>query len=413
MTENITKEKHLIILSTSYWDSPLKFRRHQWALLASRDGYKVTYVNPTFTIASFVQDKDAKHIFWNYFRKPVRVNENLQVITMPPLFPFQRKLLWVDKINRKISGWILDQKLREIRSKENVTIIVYEPNDLYRSLKIPHAVLVYECVDEHSEYPFNSRVKDKVIAIEQKLLKEADLVSVTSLFLLEKKRRFNPNHVYTPNGVNFPLFNSALKKETAIPADIEGIDGSIILYVGAIMEWFDYELVLKIAENKAWSVVLIGPQTINHHLFKDVANIHCLGVKKQHELPGYLKKADVCIIPFLINDLVKGVNPLKLYEYLAAGRPVVSTALPDVIPFKQENYVHIGRSHQEFIAHLDHLIKGKDAPDIVQARTGLAREYSWENIYRKLFDQIALFHNKRSRVGDTLASGTTRQRKRH
>jgi glycosyltransferase involved in cell wall biosynthesis len=393
------RKKNVVILSTSYWNSPLKFRRHQWATLAAENGLNVYYVNPTFTIASFVQDTDSRTIFWDFFKKPLRVNEHLLVLTMPPLLPFQRKYLWIDRINRKISRWLLQRRLKHFHADDDTTIIVYEPNDLYRILTLPNALLVYECVDEHSAYPFNEKVKETIIATEQKLLQKADILSVTSLFLLEKKKAFNKNYLYVPNGVNFQLFNSALKPETEVAPDIKPVSNPVVLYVGAIMEWFDYDLVLKLAENENLNIVLIGPQTINQHLFKNKPNIHMLGVKKQSDLPKYLKKVDVCIIPFLINDLVKGVNPLKLYEYLAAGKPVVSTALPDVIPFAKTNFVHIGYSHKEFIDQVDYLLKNAGQEQIVYERTQVAREYSWENLYRKLFGKIEADHAKRTDVG--------------
>jgi glycosyltransferase involved in cell wall biosynthesis len=399
MTKHQGNDKYVVILSTSYWDAPLKFRRHQWALLASENGYKTIFVNPTFTIASFVQDKDAKHIFWDYFRKPLQPNKNLVVLTMPPLLPLQRKFLWIDKLNRKICKLILKRKLKSVKSGKDVTILVYEPNDIYRLINIPNSILVYECVDEHSEYPYNRNVKEKVIAVEKQLLRKADLVSVTSLFLLEKKKVFNANNIYAPNGVNFELFYSAVKADTPVAKDIDVIKEPIILYVGAIMEWFDYELLLSISDNKNWNVVLIGPQTMNSHLFKGRSNIHSLGVRRQSELPKYLKKAAVCIIPFLINDLVKGVNPLKLYEYLAAGKPVVSTALPDVIPFEKRNFVHIGNSREEFIAQLDYLINVKDNEDMIQSRAMLAKEYSWKDIYQKLFHRIETIRIQKTSSG--------------
>jgi glycosyltransferase involved in cell wall biosynthesis len=387
----IKGNKNVALLSTSYWHAPLKFRRHQWASIASRNGYNVTYVNPTFTLLSFIQDSDAREIFWDFFKKPLRVNEFLTVVTMPPLLPFQRKFLWIDKLNRRITGWLLRKKLRVPLS----TLIVYEPTDLYRISSFPESLLVYECVDEHSEYPVHSKIKQEMIEMEKQLIAKAHLLSVSSSFLLQKKKSLNESNIFIPNGVNFDLFHSATSPETKIREDISAIPGPIVLYVGAIMEWFDYELLLKLADRRNCSIVLIGPQTVNLNLFKPVDNIYPLGVKKQSDLPHYLKKADVCIIPFLVNDLVKGVNPLKLYEYMAAGKPVVSTALPDVIPFNQQNHVHIGYSHDEFIQHVHYLIENRNNMEYQKSRADIARQYSWENLFRKLFDKLRQFVVKR------------------
>jgi glycosyltransferase involved in cell wall biosynthesis len=392
MTSSETTRRKLIILSTSYWNSPLKFRRHQFATIASQNDFDVYYVNPTFSIFSFFQDEDCRKIFFDFFKRPYKVNEHLQVISMPPLLPFQRKLHSINVLNRIISGKILNFFIKKHIGQSPFVFMVYEPTDYFRLVKNKNSIIVYECVDEHSEYPFNLKIKDKLIEIEKKLIYKSDLLSVSSNYLLEKKKEFHANFVLTPNGVDFNLFNAALDEKTSIPDDIIKIKSPVILYVGAIMEWFDYELVIKIATgNKNWNIVLIGPQTVNPNLFKAHSNIHVLGVKQQSSLPDYLKKSTVCIIPFLVNGLVKGVNPLKLYEYMAAGKPVVSTALPDVERFERKNIVHIGRTHDEFISHLDHLINHSNE-ELIKQRTDIAKEFSWENIYKKLFDRIKLLY---------------------
>ena len=388
--------KRLIMLSTSYWDAPLKFRRHKFAEIASRNDFDVFYVNPTFTLLSYFQDVDCRKIFFDFFKGAKHVTDHLKVITMPPLLPFQKKSHTINIINRVIVKILLKIVLRKQMKDPSFVLMVYEPTDYYRLIKKDRTVVVYECVDDHSEYPFNEKIKDKIIEVEKKLIDQSDLLSVTSRYLLAKKKHLHANHILTPNGVDFNLFHSAMDAGTAMPADIAAIKSPVILYVGAVMEWFDYDLLIKIAaHNKDWNIVLIGPQTINHDLFKPHSNIHVLGVKHQSKLPGYLKKSTVCIIPFLVNDLVKGVNPLKLYEYLAAGKPIVSTALPDVLPFEKTHVVHIGKTHQEFIEHLNNLLKNADGIGVMNERADLAKAYSWENIYDDLYSRIKVSMDKK------------------
>lgn len=345
------------------------------------------YFNPVFTLLSFILEKGCRKCYFDFFKGGKKVNDNLKVISFPPLLPFPNKIFFIRIVNSIICKNIIRYLCARHFGKNRVIQMVYLPEDYHKLVK-ERAFVVYECVDDHSEYPWNLKCKPKIIALENKLIRKADLLSVSSPYLLEKKKKDNPNHILTPNGVNFELFNSATSSNTAIPPEIASLNHPVILYTGAIMEWFDYELLKRIAEHdKSWNIVLIGPQHNSDPSLKSYRNIHALGVKKQSELPGYLKHVDVGIIPFLINDLIKGVNPLKLYEYLAAGKPVVSTALPDVVPFEKQNIVHIGRSHQEFIAHVDYLLNKNDEA-IVRERVAIAKQFSWESIYSRLFTAI-------------------------
>ena len=389
MERDTDNPKTLLILSPNYWHGKLKFRRHQFAELAAEDGYRVIFINPTFTILSWLAEPECRPCFFSCFKfKGERINEHLTVHTMPPLFPFQARARWVKLLNAKIAGWFIRRLCRRRRGQSEVWQIVYLPEDFYR-LVDDRAALLYECVDEYSEYPWNLRWKQSIEVLEAKLMQTADLVSFTSQYLLEKKRAGTRQSCFAPNGVNFELFNSALSDETPVAEDIRDLPDPIVLYVGAIMDWFDLNLLRKLATAHAdWQFVLVGPLKLGHTDVIELPNIHYLGVKQQTDLPGLLKRSSVGIIPFIVNDLIKGVNPLKLYEYLAAGKPVVSTELPDVIPFEQEMVVHIGRDHAQFLEHLEYLIDHRTDDSLIAQRVDVARQRSWPVIYRQLFDAL-------------------------
>jgi len=142
--------KTLIMLSSNYWHGKLKFRRHQFAELAAEDGYRVIFINPTFTILSWLAEPECRPCFFSCFKfKGERISEHLTVHTMPPLFPFQGKVRWVRLLNAKITGWLIRRLCRRHRGQSEVRQIVYLPEDYYR-LVDDRAALLYECVDEHS-----------------------------------------------------------------------------------------------------------------------------------------------------------------------------------------------------------------------------------------------------------------------
>lgn len=368
--------KRIILLSTSYWDSPLKFRRHKLAEIASKRDIQTIYVNPIFTILSFIQDEDCRKCFWDFFKPPKKVNDNLRIITMPPLLPFQKKYLWIRKINFAISSFIL--KIY-IRPQIDDQFICYSPEDVYRTPK--NTKPVYEIVDEHKEYPWNLKYKNEIEEMELSLIKKCKWISTTSKHLYGIKKRYTENIILTPNGVDYNLFSQP-KGEISE----KDLPENYILYTGALMEWFDYDLVNSIAdENKNWTIVLIGPKNSAYSL--DKPNIIHLGTKKQTDLPKYISKAKVCIIPFLTNDLIKGVNPLKLYEYLAAGRPVVSTMLPDVAALAEQDCIHVAQDKESFIREIKYFMT-KNPDESIDRRREIAYGFSWDNIYKNFLEKL-------------------------
>ncbi len=382
------KHKNLVILSTSYWNSKLKFRRHHFASLASVDRHKVLYVNPTFTILSFFEDDDARACYWDFLKGVKELSATLAIYTLPPLFPFQRRFPIVDLVNRKIAMVLVERAIRKYFGAELVVEIVYVPEDFFRIQPSSNTTLVYDCVDDHAEYPWNAKRKRQVRRTEERLFRTVDLVTVSSISLLARAKQFNPNVASVPNGVNVEVFSKALDVEHGdLPIELRGLSGPIILYVGAIAEWFDEELMVDLCRsNKGWNIVLIGPRSVPLDTLRTCENLMLIAPRPQELLPSYLRAADVCIIPFLVNDLTKAVNPLKVYEYLAAGKPVVSTALPDVMNLKADKVVHVALDHPEFISQIEYCIEHKR--DNVDKRIGLASKFSWESIYRSFMEAI-------------------------
>ena len=200
--------------------------------------------------------------------------------------------------------------------------------------------IIYDCMDEHSGFKENSgRMKE----LERETLLKSCGVIVSSK-LLEKKVRNNRinNILMLKNAGDFYHFNNINKRKFKVPEDISGIKKPIIGYYGAISDWLDLNILEKIAGNYSYcSIVLIG-RVGNSSLYKltrKYKNIYLLGEKPYSILPDYLEQFDVCTIPFIINDLIKATDPVKIYEYFAAGKPVVTTAIPQLDEFRDILYM--------------------------------------------------------------------------
>ncbi len=190
-------------------------------------------------------------------------------------------------------------------------------------------LLIYQCVDEYTAF---SGVSSRSLAeLEEQLLLRADLVIVSADMLYQSKARFNPHTVLVRHGVDHAHFRRALDPETVIPEEVSRLPRPVIGFFGLIADWVDLELMACVAEHfHDGSLVLLGKATTDTSVLERLPNVHLLGRKRYEDLPAYCKGFDVALMPFRINELTLNANPLKVREYLAAGLPVVSTAIPEV-----------------------------------------------------------------------------------
>lgn len=231
--------------------------------------------------------------------------------------------------------------------------------------------VVFDCMDDHAGFFTNSA---DAIKMEQQLIEAADLVVASSLLLQDRCHVLNPRTVQIKNGTEFEHFaqpkrNGQLDKCA---------DRPIVGYYGAISDWFDMGLLAHCARTKPeWNFVLIG-STMGADLepVQGLANVHLLGEKPYAELPGYLAYFDVCTIPFKIVPLTLATNPVKFYEYLSAGKPVVSIDLPELAIYSDDCY--LAHNGKEFVAQLEAAMAQKDDPEKIARRIALAKDNSWD-----------------------------------
>lgn len=188
---------------------------------------------------------------------------------------------------------------------------------------------VYYCVDEWSMFSYLDRAQ--TVAAETKLLGRVDAVFAINHALADAKRVHNPATFVSPHGVDHAQFARALDPATPLPADLAALPGPRIGFYGTLQTWVDFALIAEVARARpSWQIVLLGQQLADTSAVRGIPNVHLLGQKRHDELPAYCKGFDVGWIPYLIDERMKFVNPLKLREYLSAGLPVVSTAVPEV-----------------------------------------------------------------------------------
>jgi len=225
---------------------------------------------------------------------------------------------------------------------------------------------VYHCVDEYSEFTGTDKVA--VAGMEQRLLAKADLVIASSQLLYERKRRDNAPTFLVTHGVDVEHFRRACSPHTVVPPALAALPRPLIGFFGLIADWVDLELVRFLAVSRPqWSFALIGRTQTDVGRLQGLPNVHLLGRKDYQLLPAYCKGFDVAILPFVINDLTNAANPLKLREYVAAGLPVVASAIPEVE--KLDGLVSIGRTPAGFLAEIEAVLRsGTAGPRLERSR---------------------------------------------
>jgi glycosyltransferase involved in cell wall biosynthesis len=242
-------------------------------------------------------------------------------------------------------------------------------------------VLVYDCMDHHAGFRHNDR---RMLEEEDRLIREADLVVTTSARLSERIARLRPNTLIR-NGCEPAHFLRRADR----PARSFG-DRPVVGYFGVLDHWFDTELVAGAARTyRDWQFVLVGRrQDCDLDALRRVPNVRIVDETPYATLPELAQGFDVCIIPFLVNDLTLHTNPVKLYEYLAAGKPVVGTAMPEIM-IGGEGLVYVARDRGDFIAKLADAMAGRDNPAYVERRVAYAMKETWADRVDRLENALA------------------------
>ncbi|WP_432714346.1 glycosyltransferase family 1 protein [Pedobacter sp.] len=242
---------------------------------------------------------------------------------------------------------------------------------------------IFDCMDELSAFDFAPK---ELIGLEKKLMAKADLVFTGGHSLYEAKQKQHANIFPFPSSIEKEHFEQARKMKLQ-PVDQASIIGVKIGFYGVIDERFDIELIRTIAEERpTWQIILIGPVVkIPHESLPKNANIHYLGQKSYAELPRYLSGWDVALIPFQLNESTRFISPTKTPEYLAAGVPVVSTPIRDVIkPYGIKKLVHIGENGHDFIKAIEAEINSTDKKKWLTQVDEFLKFNSWDNTYQKM-----------------------------
>jgi glycosyltransferase involved in cell wall biosynthesis len=241
--------------------------------------------------------------------------------------------------------------------------------------------IVYDCMDELSKFRF---APTELVDREAYLMAEADVVFAGGHRLAQAKAKRHRNVHFFGCGVDNKHFGAARAPETEIAPDVAALPGAVAGYYGVVDERIDYQLLGTLAAAlPEVSFAMVGPVVKVHpNELPHAPNIHWLGQRAYAELPAIVKGFDVCLMPFALNEATEFINPTKTLEYMAAGKPIVSTAIADVI----HNFtpvVSVARTHDEFVYCVRNAVEGPDA-EMLDRGVHQARDNSWETIVSRM-----------------------------
>jgi len=246
--------------------------------------------------------------------------------------------------------------------------------------------VVYDCMDELSQFKF---APPELLERERLLMRKSDVVFTGGHKLWQSKSRLHPNVHFFGCGVDSAHFAKARLDSTPRPADLPEQETPVLGFYGVIDERLDYALIAHLAEAfPEWTVAMAGPVVkVDPNDLPKAPNIRWLGQKQYAELPQYARAFDVCLMPFALNEATEYINPTKTLEYMAAGKPIVSTAVADVV----RNFtpvVKVARTYDGFAAACRAAARAPE-PDLIARGIGMAADASWESIVTKMRALVA------------------------
>jgi UDP-galactopyranose mutase len=286
---------------------------------------------------------------------------------------------------------VLKDMIRKLFAEQGIREYVfwyYTPMALSFTRQFSPIASIYDCMDELSAF---KGAHSKLAEFEQELFKRADLVFTGGRSLYEAKRNAHPAVHLFSSSIDVSHFGKA-RAITDEPADQAAIPHPRLGFFGVIDERFDIELLEAVARKRPdWHFVMIGPVVkIDPDTLPKYSNVHYLGAKKYEELPRYLASWNVALLLFARNESTRFISPTKTPEYLAAGKPVISTSIRDVVqPYGDLNLVRIADSSTEFIqAAEDLMAKSENNSEWLNRVDEFLADISWDKTWAQMSNLI-------------------------
>jgi glycosyltransferase involved in cell wall biosynthesis len=378
--------KKLLMACANYWTSPFQVGSHHIAGFFLAKGWEVAFISdpisPLHLLGKVTPDLAERYRLYSHGGATGHGGNLWAYVPLALCTPHNKPLLKSGFVHKNWHKATCPDVVGSAKKKG-----FGNPDLLYIDSVAQHFWLdelnygqaVFRVADNNSGF---AKSTSAAMDSEKKIARQADCVVYSAAGLKDYVLALGPQKTcHLPNGVNFGHFHDAGRQ---VPLDLRDIPKPIAIYVGAMSEWFDYALLNEAAKKLSdVSFVLIGPDTFARSKINELPNVHLLGKRNYADIPRYLYSADVGIIPFDVNrypELVNNINPLKLYEYMACGLPVVATRWRELINIGAP--VFLANNQGEFATGISAaLAEGKTNKDKYIA---YAKGHDWQTQAAKL-----------------------------
>jgi glycosyltransferase involved in cell wall biosynthesis len=360
----------IISFAVDRWTDVPRCRHHVMSRLARNN--RVLFTSPPWHLRDALNRKLDGKTGLN------RITDNLYTYAPPRWLPYSYRFPRFDHVCLRLRSRLLSRTARRL-GMDRPILYIWHPSFSNVIGQLNERLIVYHCYDEYSAFSGSDRAQ--VEDAEGRILDAAHLVLTVSKGLYARKRARNPNTYHVPNGVDYPLFAAAQDPAMPVPGELAALPRPMIGCVTRIVpEYFDAALLRSVfTRRRDWSFVVVGPECSASPALselKALPNVHFLGRRELTELPAYLKAFDACLIPYVLTENKRLADPLKLYEYLAAGKPIVSKPLPGLTPFG--DVVTFASEAGDWIDAIDQAVR-TDSPESIGRRQAVAQKNTWDD----------------------------------
>jgi glycosyltransferase involved in cell wall biosynthesis len=366
-----------VVLSTTDWDAPQFGSRQQISLELGRRGHRVLFVEIPRAIHSLISDPAGTKKALRRIGRFRRLQPNLAAYTPLPVLPVYYHS-WTNAVNQRWLHWLIKATLKRLRWQPDI-LWTYWPNTAYQAKRFKQAgcQTVYHCIDDFTAvtYPFVSPAA--IAQMEAEQCRQVDHIFTRTKALTEAKKRLNPQTHYLPGGVDSTRFDPSTVQPNA---DIIQLPHPIVGFVGTFDNRVDVDLLQQIVTALPdYTFVFVGPikhHVISHQAIYKLPNVVFLPAQPHTAVPATVAAFDVCLIPYRRNPYTQGLSPIKLYEYLAMGKPVIGTKLPYLE--REQEHIWLAETVGEFIESIQQAATEAISVDKRNRWRRAAASYSWQ-----------------------------------
>ena len=374
------RRHNIVCVSTIDWD--FLWQEHQGVMsVLARAGNRVLFIENTGVRSPGWKDRGrvlGRLRKWASGEGRFRpVVENITLYS-PLALPFPYSPL-AQRINRSLVCGSVRRWLEQNRFDAPI-LFTFLPTQFTLDLmdEITPALSIFYCTDKLSE---TSAAARRILPYERQVIERADLVFASSERLVDYCRTYRPETHLFPIAVSLEKFESVWRGESVVPEDIAILPRPVVGLVGGLRQCVDQALLRELSRHLPHaSIALVGPEQVPMTEVRGLANVHLLGAKPHVQIPDYIGAFDVCLVPYVVDEFTSNISPAKLNEYLAVGKPVVSTDVAEVRRFNEANggVVRIGATREEFLHEVRSALEG-DARAQRDQRRSVAERNSWDD----------------------------------